>query len=183
MKTRRSASPAKPSSIHAMLPPDLALVDVGLGRVDRDERDLGPAAVEAPPGVAGAEGLLEAEVADVAGVVVSRHPDDLRAVDRGQLLLGDRVLVGKAVVGEVAGDDDEIGPGRVDLLDRAPQQLLAITTAADVHVGDLRDQHALISAAASSKAVVWMSTSCSVVAGDIRAMLWNGVIRIPRFSR
>ena len=29
---------------------------------------------------------------------------------------------------------------------------------------------------------VWRSTSAAVVAGDISAMLWNGVSRIPRFS-
>ena len=38
------------------------------------------------------------------------------------------------------------------------------------------------SAAASSKTSVCRSTSASVVAGDIRAMLWNGVRRIPRLS-
>ena len=130
-----------------------------------------PPQLQPPPRVTGAEGLLEAEVADVAGVVVARHPHDLGAVDSGQLLLGDRVLVGKAVVGQVPGHDHEVGLGGVDLLDRRPQQLLAITPAADVHVRDLGDQHALISAAASSKAAVWVPTSASVVAGDIRAML------------
>jgi hypothetical protein len=29
---------------------------------------------------------------------------------------------------------------------------------------------------------VWRSTSASVVAGDMRAMLWKGVIRTPRLS-
>src|SRR5919106_4194497 len=37
--------------------------------------------------------------------------------------------------------------------------------------------------AKAANASVWASTSASVVAGDISAMLWNGVIRIPRFSR
>ncbi len=30
--------------------------------------------------------------------------------------------------------------------------------------------------------VVWRSTSARVVSGDISAMLWNGVMRMPRFS-
>src|SRR5207244_9747503 len=56
---------------------DLAVVEVGLGRVDRDERD----AVPAQHGVATAEEVFEMQVADVPGVVVPRD-DDLRlAVD------------------------------------------------------------------------------------------------------
>ena len=34
---------------------------------------------------------------------------------------------------------------------------------------------------ASPKTSVWRSTSAAVVAGDMSAMLWNGVIRTPRF--
>ena len=41
---------------------------------------------------------------------------------------------------------------------------------------------AVSSAAASPKTFVCRSTSASVVAGDISAMLWNGVSRIPRLS-
>ena len=33
---------------------------------------------------------------------------------------------------------------------------------------------------ASANAVVWRSTWSAVVAGDISAMLWNGVISTPR---
>jgi hypothetical protein len=29
---------------------------------------------------------------------------------------------------------------------------------------------------------VWVSTSASVVAGDMSAMLWNGVSSTPRFT-
>jgi hypothetical protein len=64
-----------------------------------------------------------------------------RARQRGELLLGERVLVGVALVGEVASDDDEVGRGRVDLLDCGAEKLLAIAAAADVDVGELRDQH------------------------------------------
>ena len=41
--------------------------------------------------------------------------------------------------------------------------------------------HGTSSKTAASKTAVWRSTSASVVAGDINAMLWNGVSRIPRF--
>ena len=37
------------------------------------------------------------------------------------------------------------------------------------------------SATAWPKTSVWRSTSASVVAGDMSAMLWNGVMRMPRF--
>src|SRR5215216_1760662 len=88
-----------------------------------------------------AESVLEVQVPDIAGVVVARHADDQRARQGGELLLGERVLVGVALVGEVAGDDDEVGRGRVDLLDCGAEKLLAIAAAADVDVGELRDQH------------------------------------------
>ncbi len=45
-----------------------------------------------------------------------------------------------------------------------------------------RQRYAVSSAANSRRASVWASTSDSVVAGDIRAIMWNGVIRMPRFS-
>jgi hypothetical protein len=124
-----------------VLASDLAFVEVGLGGVDGDECDLEPVELEAEARVAGAEGVLEVQVADIAGVVVARHADDQRARQRGELLLGERVLVGVALVGEVASDDDEVGRGRVDLLDCGAEKLLAIAAAADVDVGELRDQH------------------------------------------
>ena len=104
-----------------VLAPDLALVQVGLRRVDRDERDVETAALEARLRVARAERVLEEHVADVARVVVAGDEDDVLACDRRELLLGLRVLVGIAVVGQVAGDDHEIGRGRVDLRDRGAQ--------------------------------------------------------------
>jgi hypothetical protein len=124
-----------------VLAPDLALVEVGLGGVDGDECDFEPVELEAEARVAGAEGVLEVKVADVAGVVVARHADEQRARQGGELLLGERVLVGVALVGEVAGDDDEVGLGGVDLLDCGAEKPLAIAAAADVDVGELRDQH------------------------------------------
>ena len=117
-----------------VLAPDLTLVDVGLGGVDRDERELKSVELESQARVAGAEGVLEAEVADVPRVVVSRHAHDLLAGKRGQLLLGGWVLVRVALIGQIAGDDDQIGLGGVDLLDRRPQELLAIAAAADVDI-------------------------------------------------
>jgi hypothetical protein len=36
------------------------------------------------------------------------------------------------------------------------------------------------SATISENAAVWQSTSASVVSGDMSAMLWNGVSRMPR---
>ena len=44
-----------------VLAPDLALVEVGLRRVDRDERDIEPGELEPQPRVPRAEGVLEEE--------------------------------------------------------------------------------------------------------------------------
>ena len=59
---------------------DLTVVEVGLGRVDRDDGD----AVLAEHRVALAEELLEVDVADVARVVVARDDDERVAVDAGR---------------------------------------------------------------------------------------------------
>ena len=56
---------------------DLPVVEVGLGRVDRDDRD----AVRAQHRAAVAEELLEVDVADVARVVVAGDDDDRLALD------------------------------------------------------------------------------------------------------
>ena len=45
-----------------------------------------------------------------------------------------------------------------------------------------RRLHPTRAATASANASVWRSTSAAVVAGDISAMLWNGVISTPRLS-
>jgi RimJ/RimL family protein N-acetyltransferase len=120
---------------------DLALVDVGLGGIDGDKRNVEPGGLEAQLRIARAEGVLVEHIADVARVVVAGNPDDLRRGNCGELLLRERVLVGISVIGEVAGDDDEIGLGSVDFVDRGVQQLLVKATAADMDVGELCDQH------------------------------------------
>ena len=61
--------------------------------------------------------------------------------DRLVLLLRERELVGIAVVGQVSRNDYDVGRGRVDLRDRGAEQLLPVAGAADVHVGELRDEH------------------------------------------
>jgi hypothetical protein len=65
-----------------VLAADLSLVDVGLRGVHGDERDGEPSAVELLPRVPCTEGVLVVEVADVAGVVVARYADDVRAGER-----------------------------------------------------------------------------------------------------
>jgi hypothetical protein len=48
---------------------------------------------------------------------------------------------------------------------------------------DRRHQAPTSSSAICPKTSVCRSTSSAVVAGDISAMLWNGVMRTPRFNR
>ena len=69
--------------------PDLAMIEVGLGRVDRDDRD----AALAQHRVALAEQLLEMDVADVARVVVPGDDDQGFALDLVEVLPGQLVLV------------------------------------------------------------------------------------------
>ena len=73
--------------------------------------------------------------------MVARHAHDSLAGDRRQLLLDGGVLVGIAVVGQVACDDYEVGLGGVDLADRRVEEILAVAGAADVEVRELRDSH------------------------------------------
>jgi len=124
-----------------VLTPDLTLVEVGLGRVDGDERDLEPVELEPPSRVSPSEGVLEQEITDVPCVVVPRDAHDVGTLDRAKLLAGKRVLIGKTVVGEVTGDDDEVRFGCVDLLDRRRQKLTPIAAPTDMDVRDLCDQH------------------------------------------
>ena len=53
--------------------------------------------------------------------MVSGNEHDLGTGDRRQLLLGDWVLIGIAVVGQIAGDHDDVGLGVVDLGNRRAQ--------------------------------------------------------------
>ena len=115
---------------------DLPVVEVGLGRVDRDERD----AVLAQHRVAVAEQLLEVDVADVAGVVVARDDDHRLAVDRVEVALRERVLVLEAVRGQVARDDDDVGRELVRLGDRALEQVRQEELLPAVEVGQLDDR-------------------------------------------
>jgi hypothetical protein len=117
-----------------VLAPDLSLVQVGLRRVDRDQRDVVPRALEPHAPIARAERVLEERVADVPCVVVARDEDHVLAGDRLELLFRERVLVGIAVVRQVAGHDHDVRLGRVDLADGRLQQLTAVAGAADVDV-------------------------------------------------
>ena len=83
---------------------DQPVVEVGLGGVDRDDRD----AVHVQLGAALAEQLLEVHVADVARVVVARDHDHPLAVDPVEVLARELVLAAEAVAGEVAGDHHHV---------------------------------------------------------------------------
>lgn len=98
--------------------------------VDRRQGDRRAAELEAQARVARAKGLFEVQVADVARVVVARHEHHVRALDPLQLPLGDReILVLVSLVRRVAGDDNEVGSGRVHLRDRGAKELLAVAGA------------------------------------------------------
>ena len=83
---------------------DLAVVEVGLGRVDGDDGH----AVDVQDGVPVAEVLLEMDVADVPRVVVAGHDDERLALEpiEVRLRLGELLL--EAERRQVAGADDEV---------------------------------------------------------------------------
>jgi hypothetical protein len=112
------------------------VVEVGLGRVDGDDRH----ATDAHDGVAVAEELLEVDVADVTRVVVARDDDDRLAVDRVDVLLGERVLLLEPERRQVAGDDDDLRLKVVDLGDRTFEQVWQEELRAAMQIGDLDDR-------------------------------------------
>ena len=116
-------------------PADVPVVEVRLGGVDGDDRD----AVHVHDGVALAEQLFEVDVADVAGVVVSGHDDELLAVEPLEILLRLGVLRLEAVRGEVARADDDFRLELVDLHDRPLHQVRDEIRRPAVEVGDVRD--------------------------------------------
>ena len=116
--------------------PDLAVVEIGLGRVDGDDGDP----VHPEHLVAVAEELLEVHVADVARVVVSGDDDDRVAVDLVQVRLRHRVLVLEPERGQVARADDDVGRELVDLSDRPLDQVRHEMNAPAVDVGDVGDR-------------------------------------------
>jgi hypothetical protein len=104
-----------------VLATDLAVVDFRLGRIHR-ERHLHLTCRHAQLRVPRPEHPLELQIADMARVVISGNDDDPWTGKRVQLLLGQRVPVGVALIGDVAGDHDEIRLRLVDLVDRGAQQ-------------------------------------------------------------
>ena len=84
--------------------PDLAVVEVGLGRVDGDDADPALAQHRVPA----AEELLEVDVADVSRVVVPGDDDERLAGDPVEVALRLRVLLLEAERREVAGADDDV---------------------------------------------------------------------------
>ena len=108
-----------------------------------------------------------------------REPAEIdRRCPRDELLdlLHRRVPAARICGHEVRGDDLAVPTESVDL------RLPGAGPGADSVEEDERRQVDVSSAAASSRTAVWVSTSSSVVAGDMSAMLWNGVRRIPRFN-
>ena len=73
-------------------PPDLAVVEIRLARVDGDDRDRALPEHRVPL----AEHLLEVDVADVARVVVPGDDDDRVAVEPVEVLASSEILVPKA---------------------------------------------------------------------------------------
>ncbi len=114
---------------------DAAVVEIGLGRVDRDDRH----AADLQHGVALAEELLEVDVADVARVVVSGDDDERLALDPVEERARLDELGLEAERRQVAAADDEVRLPVVDLRDRALEQRGDEVRPSAVDVGDVGD--------------------------------------------
>ena len=114
---------------------DGAVVEVGLGRVDPDDAD----ALLEEVAAARPEELLEVHVADVARVVVAGDDQQVGTLQALDIGLRQQVLLAEAVVGEVARDDDHVGPELVDLDDGPLHEVGDEERRPGVQVGDLRD--------------------------------------------
>ena len=115
---------------------DLAVVEIGLGRVDRDDGRR----ADAQHRVAVAEQLLEVDVADVARVVVAGDHDHRLALDLVQVAARLLVLVLEPERRQVARADDDVRLQVVDLRDRPLEQAGDEVLAAAVEVGQVRDR-------------------------------------------
>src|SRR6266542_3492716 len=120
---------------------DLAVVEVRLGRVDRDHDHV----ADATDGVARAEELLEVDVTHVPRIVVPGD-DDALALDPVEIGLGLPVLLLEAEGRQVAGADDDVRLEIVDLGDGALEQVWKEVRAAAVEVRDLRDRERSVTA-------------------------------------
>src|SRR5918997_260264 len=121
----RSPLPAPEFGVdpRVVLPPDVPLVEVGLGRVERHDLGLAIPHGHRCGSLTQAEEVLEVPIADVLGVVVAGDHDDVRAFQPVQVLLRRLELPPVTLHREVAGDCYEIRLQRVGLLERSLQKI------------------------------------------------------------
>ena len=113
------------------------MVEIGLGRVDGDDRD----SFTLDNVVSRAEQLLEVDVADVARVVVAGDDDHAVALEPVEIRLRLHVLVLEAHRRQVAGADDDVRLLIVDLVDRPLHQAGHEMDLAAMDVRDVSDLH------------------------------------------
>ena len=113
---------------------------------------------------------------------LARQAIDVRCLD--ERVTGDPNVIPAEVVHE--DDDDVRSPGGDSDIresgDCQEQEEEGQKPLPAVREGACSVQVRINSLAISAKTAVCRSTSSSVVAGDMSAMLWKGVIRMPRFS-
>ncbi len=157
---------------------DLAVVEVGLRRVDRDDRH----AAGAQHRVALTEELLEVDVPDVARVVVPGHDDERVAVEPVEVLARDLVLVLEAERRQVARADDDVGAQLVDLADRPLEQVRLEVRPSAVEIGDVRDPEGLLRHDASLRAHMQGNLDRSAVTVTAERRRIDGGEHRPRLS-
>ena len=135
------------------LAPDLALGQVGLGRVDGDDLHRHPVegkvqhAIAFLGDVARPERVSEMEVSDVLGVVVARDDEglQLRFEDRLEEALGGAELTGVPLGREVAAHDDQVGMESDRLLYGVVEKIGVEVRRPAMQVGELGDHEGVAS--------------------------------------
>jgi hypothetical protein len=160
-------------SFEALLDPgvaaaaDLAVVEIGLGRVDRHHSD----AADARHGIAVAEELLEMDVADVARVVVAGDDDDGLAVEPVEVVLCQRVLLLETEGRQVARTDDDLRFEVIHLGDRALEQVRQEELRPAMHVRDLDDREGAVARRSHERSLGGTGPSAAaatLIPGDAR---------------
>src|SRR4028119_1437178 len=134
-----------------VLPPDLAFVEVRLGRVERDDLRHALRHGDLDGLLPDAEKLLEVPVAYVLGVVVAQRVDDVRARKLVEKAPGLLELPAVALHRQVPDHGHEVGLEGVGLLDGGLEEIPPKQPRAYVDIRHLNDPHGCVSLPGSGR--------------------------------
>src|SRR5215208_2030235 len=124
-----------------VLAPDLPLVEVRLGRVERDDLGLSLGDRDLGRPLPYAEELLEVPVADVLGVMVAHRVDHVRTLQTVEILSCLLELPPISLHRKISHDGYQVRLQSVALLDGSLQEILSKQTRTHVDIGHLYYPH------------------------------------------